>query len=63
MLPGEGPFIHSSGWPGKPTQYVAAFDAQFVLPDMIAKVIAGETPQKAIDWAEATTVKIVKETK
>ena len=63
MLPGEGPFIHSSGWPGKPTQYVAAFDAQFVLPDMIAKVIAGDTPQKAIEWAEATTVKIVKETR
>jgi hypothetical protein len=30
---------------------------------MIAKVIAGEKPEKAIEWAEATTLKIVKETK
>ncbi len=49
-----------SGWPGKPTQYVAAFDAQFVLPDIIAKVIAGEKPDKAIEWAEASCPAAVK---
>lgn len=63
LLPQEGPFIRSQGWPGKPTAYVGAFNSEYILPDMIAKVINGAKPKDAIDWAAERTERIVKETK
>jgi multiple sugar transport system substrate-binding protein len=62
LLPGEGPFTRSQGWPGNPTQYVAAFNERYMLAQMVHRCIEGESPASVTQWAEKETLKIVKET-
>lgn len=62
LLPGEGPFTRSQGWPGNPTQYVAAFNERYMLAQMVHRCIEGESPASVAQWAEKETLKIVKET-
>jgi len=59
LLPQEGPYLRFPGWPGKPTRYAGAVENQYILPDMVAKVITGESPQSAMSWAENQIKKIM----
>jgi multiple sugar transport system substrate-binding protein len=52
MLPKEAEFAHARGWPAKPNAAVNLVDVNFVLPDMIAKAIAGMPTKRAVAWAE-----------
>jgi hypothetical protein len=51
MLPKEADFAHARGWPAKPNAAVNLVDVNFVLPDMLAKAIAGMPTRRAMDWA------------
>ena len=52
MLPKEAEFAHPRGWPAKPNAAVRLIDVNYVLPDMVAKAIAGMPTKRAIAWAE-----------
>src|SRR2546425_916542 len=52
MLPKEAEFAHPRGWPAKPNAAVRLIDVNYVLPDMVAKAIAGMPIKRAIAWAE-----------
>jgi multiple sugar transport system substrate-binding protein len=62
LLPREGPYTRPQGWPGPPTQYIAAMDSRYLLPNMIARVIGGTSPKDAILWMEREMQKVFKET-
>jgi multiple sugar transport system substrate-binding protein len=61
-LPDEAPYVHSQGWPGNPTQYVAAFNERYMLAQMVHRCIEGQSPASVAEWAEKETQKIAKET-
>jgi multiple sugar transport system substrate-binding protein len=52
MLPKEAEYAHPRGWPAKPNAAVNLVDVNFVLPDMVAKAIAGMPTKRAVAWAE-----------
>jgi multiple sugar transport system substrate-binding protein len=52
MLPREAEYAHPRGWPAKPNAAVNLVDVNFVLPDMVAKAIAGMPTKRAVAWAE-----------
>lgn len=52
MLPKEAEFAHERGWPAKPNAAVQLVQVNYVLPDMVAKVINGMPPKRAVAWAE-----------
>jgi len=62
-LPDEAPYVHSQGWPGNPTQYVAAFNERYMLAQMVNRCIEGQSPPSVAQWAEKELQKIVKETR
>jgi len=62
-LPGEAPYVHSQGWPGNPTQYVAAFNERYMLAQMVHRCIDGGSPASVAQWAEKELQKIVRETR
>lgn len=61
LLPKEGPYTRPQGWPGQPTQYIAAMDSKYLLPNMIAKVVTGTPIKDAMVWMEKEMQKIFKE--
>jgi multiple sugar transport system substrate-binding protein len=52
MLPKEADFGHARSWPAKPSAVSRLIDVNFILPDMIAKAIAGMPTGRAMGWAE-----------
>jgi multiple sugar transport system substrate-binding protein len=40
------------GWPGPPNQKAGLAWSKYIIVDMFAKVIQGESPQSAVTWAE-----------
>ncbi|HWP47863.1 MAG TPA: extracellular solute-binding protein [Candidatus Limnocylindrales bacterium] len=59
LLPEEGNYTHFPGWPGNPTRYAGAVENQYIIPDMVARVVGGEPYKKAISWAEDQIKKIL----
>lgn len=52
MLPKEAEFAHPRGWPARPNPSVQVIDSNYILPDMVAKVINGMPPKRAMAWAQ-----------
>jgi multiple sugar transport system substrate-binding protein len=48
------------GWPAKPSAVVGEIDVTYVLPDMVAKVVAGSSLDESMTWCEDQLNKIVK---
>jgi multiple sugar transport system substrate-binding protein len=59
LLPQEAPLVHFPGWPGKPTRFAGAVENQYIIPDMFAKVVNGESYKSAMGWAENQIKKIM----
>ena len=52
MLPQEAEYGHARSWPAKPSPASRVIDISFVLPDMVAKALAGMPTPRAMAWAE-----------
>ncbi len=52
MLPKEAEYGHARAWPSRPSAVSRLIDVNFILPDMIAKALAGMPTARAIAWAE-----------
>jgi multiple sugar transport system substrate-binding protein len=52
MLPKEAEFGHARAWPAKPSAVSRVIDVNFIVPDMIAKSLAGMPTARAMAWAE-----------
>jgi len=52
MLPKEAEFAHPRGWPAKPSEAIARIENNYILPDMIAKVVNGMPTARAMTWAQ-----------
>jgi multiple sugar transport system substrate-binding protein len=52
MLPRESEIVHEQGWPAKPNAAVQLIVVNFVLPNMVAKAIAGMPTKRALVWGE-----------
>ena len=52
MLPKEADFGHARAWPAKPSAVSRVIDVNFIVPDMIAKTLAGMPTPRAMAWAE-----------
>jgi multiple sugar transport system substrate-binding protein len=60
MLPGEAQFGHPRGWPAKPNDAVGRIEANYILPDMLAKAINGMPTKRAMAWAQDQVALAVK---
>jgi multiple sugar transport system substrate-binding protein len=40
------------GWPGPPSQRASEVQAKYIVTDMFAKAVQGESPEAAAAWAE-----------
>jgi multiple sugar transport system substrate-binding protein len=40
------------GWPGPPNQKAALALAKFIVVDMFARAVQGDSPESAVAWAE-----------
>ena len=47
-----GKYGRNFGWPGPFNRAASEVQAKYILVDMFARAVQGETPQKAIAWAE-----------
>jgi multiple sugar transport system substrate-binding protein len=52
MLPKEAEYAHPRGWPAKTNAAVNLIEVNYVLPDMVAKAIAGMPTKRAMGWGE-----------
>jgi multiple sugar transport system substrate-binding protein len=52
MLPKEAEYGHPRGWPAKTNAAVNLIEVNYVLPDMVAKAIAGMPTKRAMGWGE-----------
>jgi len=52
MLPKEVEFGHARAWPARPSAVSRLIDVNFIIPDMIAKALAGMPTSRAMAWAE-----------
>src|SRR5262245_35215219 len=52
MLPKEADYVHELGWPAKPNAAVQLLMVNFVLPDIVAKAVAGMPTKRAMVWGE-----------
>jgi len=52
MLPKEAEYAHARGWPSRPNDAIRRVENNYVLPDMVAKAIAGMPTKRAMDWAQ-----------
>jgi multiple sugar transport system substrate-binding protein len=59
LLPQEGTFTHFPGWPGNPTRFAGEVENQYIIPDMVAKVVSGESYKNAMNWAENQIKKVI----
>jgi multiple sugar transport system substrate-binding protein len=60
MLPKEGEYAHARGWPAPPNRFIVQIETAYLLPDMVAKVVQGASPNEAIRWAEEQLARILK---
>jgi multiple sugar transport system substrate-binding protein len=51
MLPAEGAYGRMRGWPAPPSDVFGVIDDLYILPDMVAKAIAGTPTKAAMEWA------------
>jgi multiple sugar transport system substrate-binding protein len=52
MLPAEAEYAHPRGWPAKTNAAVNLIEVNYVLPDMLAKAIAGMPTKRAMAWGD-----------
>ena len=52
MLPKEAEYVHEQGWPAKPNASVQLIVVNYILPDIVAKAIAGMPIKRALAWGE-----------
>lgn len=43
---------HAIGWPGPASQKASLALAKYIVVDMFAKAVQGESPEAAVAWAE-----------
>jgi multiple sugar transport system substrate-binding protein len=60
MLPKEAEYGHPRGWPAKPNDAVGRIDANYIMPDMVAKAVNGMPTKRAMDWAQEQVTQAVK---
>ena len=60
MLPKEAEYAHARGWPSRPNDAIRRIENNYVLPDMVAKAIAGMPTKRAMDWAQDQVVQALK---
>jgi multiple sugar transport system substrate-binding protein len=60
MLPKEAEYAHARGWPAKPNDAVRRIENNYVLPDMVAKVIQGMPVKRVMEWGQEQVVQAVK---
>jgi multiple sugar transport system substrate-binding protein len=60
MLPKEAEYAHPRGWPAKPNDAVRRIENNYVLPDMVAKVIQGMPVKRVMEWGQEQVVQAVK---
>ena len=60
MLPKEAEYAHPRGWPAKPNDAVRRIENNYVLPDMVAKAIAGMPTKRVMEWGQEQVVQAVK---
>jgi multiple sugar transport system substrate-binding protein len=60
MLPGEAQYGHPRGWPAKPNDAVGRIDANYIMPDMVAKAVNGMPTKRAMEWAQDQVSQAVK---
>jgi multiple sugar transport system substrate-binding protein len=59
MLPKEAEYAHPRGWPAKPNDAVRRIENNYVLPDMVAKVIQGMPVKRTMEWGQEQVVQAV----
>jgi multiple sugar transport system substrate-binding protein len=47
-----GPAVRTIGWPGPPNQKAGLAWSKYIIVDMFAKAVQGDTPEAAVAWAE-----------
>jgi multiple sugar transport system substrate-binding protein len=47
-----GPIARWAGWPGPPNQKSGLAWSKYIVVDMYAKAIQGESPESAVAWAD-----------
>jgi hypothetical protein len=52
MLPAEAEYGHPRGWPAKTNAAVNLIEVNYVLPDVVAKAVAGMPTKRAMAWGE-----------
>ena len=52
MLPKEAEYAHPRGWPAKPSEAIQRIDNNYILPDMVAKVVNGMPTARAMAWGQ-----------
>jgi multiple sugar transport system substrate-binding protein len=52
MLPKEAEYAHPRGWPAKPSEAIQRIDNNYILPDMVAKVVNGMPTNRAMAWGQ-----------
>src|SRR5881409_1890456 len=60
MLPKEAEFGHPRGWPAKPSDAVQRIYDNYVMADMVAKVVNGMPPKRAMEWAQDQVARAIK---
>jgi multiple sugar transport system substrate-binding protein len=60
MLPKEAEYAHPRGWPAKPNDAIRRIENNYVLPDMVAKAIAGMPTKRVMEWAQEQVVQATK---
>ena len=51
-LPEAGPITRTPGWPGPYNQKAGQVQSKYIIVDMFAKAVAGDSAESAVAWAE-----------
>jgi multiple sugar transport system substrate-binding protein len=52
VFKGAGPSLRAPGWPGPYSQQAGLAQSKYVIVDMFAKAVQGDSPEAAVAWAE-----------
>jgi multiple sugar transport system substrate-binding protein len=52
VFKGAGPSLRAPGWPGPYSQQAGLVQSKYVIVDMFAKAVQGDSPEAAVAWAE-----------
>jgi multiple sugar transport system substrate-binding protein len=52
VFKGAGPSLRNPGWPGPYNQQAGLAQSKYVIVDMFAKAVQGDSPEAAVAWAE-----------